>query len=1100
MPFIADLHIHSLYSRATSKASNLYGLAAWAAIKGIDLVATGDFTHPGWFAHLTDNLEPAEPGLFRLKKQPDFEELAPILPSGVQLDCSKIRFLLSAEISSIYKREGKVRKVHNLLYVPDLDAARRINTVLAGIGNLHSDGRPILGLDSKLLLEILLEQAPQGFLVPAHIWTPWFSLFGSKSGFDSIEECFDDLSSEIFALETGLSSDPEMNRHISALDRFSLISNSDCHSPSKLGREANIFTTELSFSALKEALRNPVDKDGKQRFQATVEFYPEEGKYHCDGHRKCGVCMEPAQTVEAEGICPECGRPMTIGVLYRVMELADREKPVWPEGSPVVHSLIPLQEMLGELFNCGPATKKVNTIYGKLINKFGSEFKILLETSIEELNTASPLLGTAVQRVREDKVIRKPGFDGEFGVIRVFEEDERNQLAGQLNLFGVTPAKPRKRKAKRTVITRKKSQVSPLQAKKELNPEQQAAVDSDAARIIVQAGPGTGKTHTLVQRVIRLLEAGQQAVTVITFTNKAAEELRQRLIAVRKDVEKVVQVDTFHGFCLHWLRRHNPDLQLVGPEMRTWIFRKQYPAVSELERKKLQRETGLFLAEQVALPEATTCPEALLPYFTFLRQQSLLDLDEIVPSCTALLHKDEKFSAELRATTTHLLVDEFQDLNAAQYELVRLLAESASIFAIGDPDQAIYGFRGSTPIWFQRFVDEQKPELHCLATNYRSGVDILKAASAVISTNYANHTEGKENATKAASTHCGAIFRHLAPSTKAEASFIAGQIQQLIGGTSHREIDRITGPEGSLALSEIAVLYRTARQAEAIAQALAKRTIPCQVVDVQPFYQQGETKLLFYWTLLVADQIDAAELLFLLAQEKGIGAKAVSAAEALLNTEEKEQGQPLATLAINNADLPKNLQKRINIFEELVAQLLKQNSVVKAMELLCDYYNFDPEAAEVVRFCQLAASSPSLSAFALHLRKHQDNLIYDDRAESVLLATLHAAKGLEFRAVFMVGCEEGLLPLAPRTELSKEAEQEHIDEERRLFFVGMTRAAEVLYLTGARERQGFTGLEQRAPSPFLSEVPAGLLKNPPILQKNLQRQRKKNAGRQLNLF
>ncbi|MCI5142845.1 MAG: DNA helicase II, partial [Candidatus Electrothrix sp. ATG1] len=535
-----------------------------------------------------DNLEPAEPGLFRLKEQPDFSELLPILPPGVQPDCSKIRFLLSAEISSIYKRGGKVRKVHNLLYVPNLDAARRINTVLAGIGNLHSDGRPILGLDSKLLLEILLEQAPQGFLVPAHIWTPWFSLFGSKSGFDTIEECFDDLSSEIFALETGLSSDPEMNRHISALDRFSLISNSDCHSPSKLGREANVFTTELSFSGLKEALRNPVDPQGNQRFQATVEFYPEEGKYHCDGHRKCGVCFEPDQTVEADGICPECGRPMTIGVLYRVMELADREKPIWPEGSPSVHSLIPLAEMLGELFNCGAATKKVNTVYGHLINKFGSEFTILLETPVEELNTASPLLGTAVARVRENKVIRKPGFDGEFGVIRVFDEDERNQLAGQLNLFGVTPAKPRKKKTKKAVISRKKTQVSRLAIKKILNPEQQAAVDSEARQIIVQAGPGTGKTHTLVQRVTRLLQAGQKGITVITFTNKAAEELRQRLAVTHKKNTQAVQVDTFHSFCLHWLRRHTPAPQLAGPEMRSWIFRKQYPQLSEQERNKLR--------------------------------------------------------------------------------------------------------------------------------------------------------------------------------------------------------------------------------------------------------------------------------------------------------------------------------------------------------------------------------------------------------------------------------------------------------------------------------------------------------------------------------
>ncbi|WP_446010038.1 UvrD-helicase domain-containing protein [Candidatus Electrothrix sp.] len=1101
-PFIADLHIHSLYSRATSKASNLHGLAAWAAIKGIDLIATGDFTHPGWFAHLVDNLEPAEPGLFRLKKQPDFAELASILPPGVQPDCSKIRFLLSAEISSIYKRGGKVRKIHNLLYVPDLEAARRINTVLAGIGNLHSDGRPILGLDSRILLEILLEQAPEGFLVPAHIWTPWFSLFGSKSGFNAIEECFDDLSSEIFALETGLSSDPVMNRYISALDRFSLISNSDCHSPSKLGREANIFATERSFPGLKEAMRNPVDASGEQRFQATVEFYPEEGKYHCDGHRKCGVCLEPAQTVEAEGICPECGRPMTIGVLYRVMELADRKKPVWPKGSPAVHSLIPLQEMLGELFNCGPATKKVNTVYGKLINSFGSEFGILLETPVEELNTASPLLGTAIQRVRENKVIRKPGFDGEFGVIRVFEEEERDQLAGQLNLFGMTPAKARKKSPVKKVIRWKKSQVRPMQAKRELNLEQQAAVDSLAPRIIVQAGLGTGKTHTLVQRMNRLLGSGQQAITVITFTNKAANELQQRLALLdpKKCGEKskdsgppCVRVDTFHGFCVHWLCSHDPALQLAGPEMRTWIFRKQYPQLSEQERRKLRREAGLFLAEQRMLPEPIACPETLRPYFAYLREHSLLDLDEIVPACTTLLHNDKNFSEELRAATVHLLVDEFQDLNAAQYELVRLLAETATVFAIGDPDQAIYGFRGSRPAWFQHFITEQEPEFHQLAINYRSGADILQAAGAVITANHVD--EEQETRTTAVSEHPGTIFRYLAPHAKAEANFIAGQIQQLIGGTSHREIDQILGNEGGLALSEIAVLYRTARQAETIAQALAERTIPCQVVDVQPFYQRRESKQLYYWILLSTDHIDAAELLFLLAQEKGIGAKGITAAEAVLSAEKK--GAPLDTLAANAADLPKNLQKRIAAFQELASQMIQQKTAAKAVNLLCEEFQLNRDDPDLVRFCQMAASASSLSAFADHLRKHQDNLIYDGRAESVLLATLHAAKGLEFRAVFMVGCENGLLPLTSRSELSKEAELEHIQEERRLFFVGMTRAAEVLYLTGAKERLGFSGLEQRTPSPFLSEIPPELLQNPLILQKQ---RKKKRTGKQLSLF
>jgi len=329
MRYIADLHIHSPFSRATSKAGDLRGLAAWAGVKGIQLIGTGDFTHPGWFSQLKEQLVPAESGLFRLQDPGIPQAIPGVTPRNIPA-----RFLLSAEISSIYKRHGVVRKVHNLLFVPDFNGAERINRILAGIGNIESDGRPILGLDSRDLLEILLDNAPGGFLVPAHIWTPWFSLFGSRSGFDRIEDCYGDLTDQIFALETGLSSDPDMNRLIPALDRFALISNSDCHSPAKLGREANIFEAELSFAGLREALKNP--RAGA--FAGTVEFYPEEGKYHCDGHRDCGVCLEPAETRKAGGLCPVCGRPLTVGVLHRVMELAKRSEPYYPPGSPKVHS------------------------------------------------------------------------------------------------------------------------------------------------------------------------------------------------------------------------------------------------------------------------------------------------------------------------------------------------------------------------------------------------------------------------------------------------------------------------------------------------------------------------------------------------------------------------------------------------------------------------------------------------------------------------------------------------------------------------------------------------------------------------------------------
>jgi DNA helicase II / ATP-dependent DNA helicase PcrA len=436
MDYIADLHIHSPFSRATSKGSTLAGLAAWARVKGIQVVGSGDFTHPGWFKQLREELVPAEPGLFRLKDEADIPSPLP----GVTPSTGPLRFLLSAEVSSIYKRHGRTRKVHNLLYAPDLDSAGRINTRLAAIGNIASDGRPILGLDSRDLLEIFLEEAPEGFLVPAHIWTPWFSLFGSRSGFDSIEECFGDLASHVFALETGLSSDPEMNRRISGLDGLALISNSDCHSPAKLGREANLFSTGLDFFSMRDAIRG----NNRETFPGTIEFFPEEGKYHADGHRACNLSLDPHETRRLGMRCPVCEKPLTVGVLYRVMELADRAEPVYGEGAPGFFSLIPLAEILGEIAGVGPASKEVMRRYALAIGRFGSEFNLLLHASLEEISQFSPLLGEAVGRVRGGRVIRTPGYDGEYGVIRVFGEGELARLSMEMGNSGAFMKRKRK--------------------------------------------------------------------------------------------------------------------------------------------------------------------------------------------------------------------------------------------------------------------------------------------------------------------------------------------------------------------------------------------------------------------------------------------------------------------------------------------------------------------------------------------------------------------------------------------------------------------------------------------------------------------------------
>ena len=426
MQFIADLHVHSHYSRATSRQCNLFNLANWASVKGIQVLATGDFTHPAWLDQLKSLLEPAEPGLFVLNSTGEFCDK---FNSG--FDNYKTRFMLNTEISCIYSKSGRTRKIHVLVFAPDFESVDRINSKLSKIGNLAADGRPTLGLDVRNLLEIVLEEAPEGFMVPAHIWTPWFSLFGAKSGFDSIEECFEDLTDHIFALETGLSAGPGMIRAISALDRFALVSNSDCHSPSNLGREANMFDTELNYYSIRNALKSQNDKE----FIGTVEFYPQEGKYYHDGHRKCDVSLTPEESKKLNNRCPVCNKPVTAGVLNRVYELADRSEPLPADSIPSFTSLIPLKEILSELLSVGVKTKTVERNYSDLINTIGTEFELLMSIPLSQIEEKClPSFAEAIRRLRAGHVIKQPGFDGQFGSIRLFTDTELVSAHGSKRL------------------------------------------------------------------------------------------------------------------------------------------------------------------------------------------------------------------------------------------------------------------------------------------------------------------------------------------------------------------------------------------------------------------------------------------------------------------------------------------------------------------------------------------------------------------------------------------------------------------------------------------------------------------------------------------
>lgn len=439
MNFIADFHIHSKYSRATSREMDLENLDKWARIKGIDILGAGDFTHPLWFKELKTKLDPAEPGLFKLRQTNKIKLNNGWALPGSNKQVRDLRFILTTELSCIYKKGSRTYKIHLMIFVPSLEIVEKINAHLGWIGNLKADGRPILGLDAKELAKIVLNISGEALIVPAHAWTPHFSIFGSESGFDSIEECFEDLSRYIYVIETGLSSDPAMNWRLSKLDNVTLISNSDAHSPMRIGREANIFEGKIEgykylIEALKLGWRAP--SSVKNRLVKTIEFFPEEGKYHYDGHRNCKVVFGPEETIKNKGICSVCGRPITVGVMSRVQKLADRPLGTKPSGFISFISLIPLEEIIAESFGVGVGTKAVEQEYKNLINRFGNEFKVLMEIDKSGLQSAAkPEVAEAILRVREGKVKIEPGYDGEYGKIRIFSGEERGNFSKQSALF-----------------------------------------------------------------------------------------------------------------------------------------------------------------------------------------------------------------------------------------------------------------------------------------------------------------------------------------------------------------------------------------------------------------------------------------------------------------------------------------------------------------------------------------------------------------------------------------------------------------------------------------------------------------------------------------
>lgn len=1047
MPFHADLHIHSKYSRACSKDCDLEHLTWWARRKGVTVLGTGDFTHPAWFDHLRENLVPAEPGLLRLRQDLDAEVTRALPPS---LAAGQVRYMLSVEISTIYKRDERTRKVHHLVYVPDFDAAAEFNRRLGRIGNLGSDGRPILGLDSRDLLEITLECSDGAYLVPAHVWTPWFAVLGSKSGFDAVEDCYLDLADHIFALETGLSSDPAMNWRLSALDRYRLMSSSDAHSPPIVGRETTVFSTDLDYFSIRRALETGAGHDG------SVEFFPEEGKYHADGHRKCGVRMQPRETRQHGGICPKCGKELTVGVLSRVEELADRPEPVRPDDAARFGSLVPLPEIMSEILGMGPKSKKVLGEIEHVTTAFGPELMILECVPVDDIEARSPLLAEAVARLRRGEVIREAGYDGEYGVIRLFEPGElaRMKAACAPGLFehsafdlgeqgpaerqppgrigdapAVGPVDPAPLTEGFVPAQPPRPMASLLDG---LDPEQRAAAEMTDGPLLIIAGPGTGKTRTLTYRIAHLVTAhgvAPEHCLAITFTRRAAGEMADRLARLVPQHAPQLTVATVHALGVRILRAQHERVGLspnfgIADEVQQLAIATEM-AGSEKEARRLLGQLSRVRRTREAPGPELEFADAVERYTKALRREDLVDFDDLVTLPTMLLEADPDLAAAYRQWYRWISVDEYQDIDEQQYRLLRqLTVPDGNLAAIGDPDQSIYGFRGADVGFFLRFQEDfpsaRTVQLH---RNYRSSADILTAALQVISPT--SLVRGR--VLWPMNAHGDArVGMHHAATEQAEASFVARTIEQLLGGTSFHSLDSgRVGSDGSkgLGFSDFAVLYRTDRQARAVMDALTRTGLPFQKRSHDRLVDRpGVDRILDELTCAPA----AAEL-------PGLGGTAVSerlrqAAHAILDrlseTEAGDGRDPAAVI----------------------------HSAVELLVALADECGED------------------LDRFRAELALGVEVDVWDPRADRISLLTLHAAKGLEFPVVFLVGCEDGLLPLRWPVGALDDVADEEICEERRLLFVGMTRARRHLYLSHAAERvrQGAAGRSSR--SPFLADL------------------------------
>ncbi len=1048
MRLITDLHIHSHYSLATSKQLAPEYLDLWGKMKGLQVIASGDFTHPGWISELRRKIEPAEAGLFQLKKEYEIEPALHRFRSAEYFT----RFILSAEISTIYKKNGKVRKIHSIVLAPDFDTVEKIQQKLVNIGgNITSDGRPILGLDAKDLLELCLDVSENIYFIPAHIWTPWFSVLGAKSGFDSIEECFEDLTPHITAIETGLSTNAPMNWMCSFLDKYTLLSNSDAHSPEKLGRNANIMDCDLSYDGIIQSITDKNDN----LFLGTIDMYPQEGKYHYDGHRKCGVRYDPVQTLEHRGLCEKCGRRITVGVMNRIVQLSDRENLHERPNRKPFHSIIPLKEILSEITGVGPNTKTVSKKYNEVLMQLGSELDILLNIPVENIEKKSDaILAEAVRRMRSKEVFIREGFDGEYGTVTVFHpgELEQDRCAPKLfpeavkeekpvykskNLLNISLEKFHELSHASTAVQEEKT----TYVKPELNSDQQQAVEETTRTCLVLAGPGTGKTKTLVSKIVYLLRNNlfkADQILAITFTNKAAGEMKERLTTILKTGVDKLNILTFHKLGLN-LIRDNPaffgyadDFTVIDEDEQEVILKK-FVAVEKRKARTIRQRISLFKQNDIPLSEYEK--NVFKGYQQSLKKSNILDIDDLVYLVVKKLREHKEFQQHLQHKFRYILVDEFQDINQSQFDLIRLITGDNNLFAIGDANQSIYGFRGADVTFIRNFKQHfPKAVIINFLTSYRCSGNILSASADVIRE---NPLKGLQKGVK--------IRIHQAATEHSEAEYIARKIESLAGGLRFFSMDSdVTDgyDDGhEFALNDVVVLCRTKAMMPALTTAFNNHAIPHEVIDNRPFFKEKP----------VSQILDVYKVL----NNAGYG--------------QLKKIDPEILKTISLAEPP----------EDVIT-----NIVEKALP------DIDINNKAVCRLIDMAKRYPDHGDFMQNIVLEINEDFYSQKTDNVKIMTLHASKGLEFKYVFIAGCENKLLPFT----LYKNLKTDYA-EERRLFYVGMTRSKKYLHLTHVKKRNIRGVRYQMSPSPFLEAIKRELFK-----EEKSEYKKKDQADNQLTLF